>query len=46
MLLDHITRRLTDMAHVATAIERTSMQSTLQAVNHLHTQVLNVIFSK
>lgn len=46
MLLDHITRRLTDMAHIASNTERTSMQSTMQAVNRLHTQVLNVIFAK
>ncbi|HTV10031.1 MAG TPA: hypothetical protein VMD97_13395 [Candidatus Aquilonibacter sp.] len=46
MLLDHITRRLTDMAHVATNSERGAMQNTLQCVNRLHTQVLNVIFSK
>ena len=46
MLLDHITRRLTDMAHVATSNERNAMQNTLQAVNRLHTQVLNVIFAK
>jgi hypothetical protein len=46
MLLDHITRRLTDMAHVATNKERGTMQNTLQCVNRLHTQVLNVIFAK
>ena len=46
MLLDHITRRLTDMAHIATNRERGTMQNTLQAVNRLHTQVLNVIFAK
>lgn len=46
MLLEHVTRRLTDMAHVATNTERSSMQTTLQCVDRLHTQVLNVIFSK
>jgi hypothetical protein len=46
MLLDHITRRLTDMAHVAANNQRSTMQTTLQAVNRLHTQVLNVIFAK
>jgi uncharacterized protein HemX len=46
MLLDHITRRLTDMAHVATSNERSAMQNSLQAVNRLHTHVLNVIFAK
>lgn len=46
MLLDHITRRLTDMAHVATTSERSATQTTLQCVNRLHTQVLNVLFSK
>ena len=46
MLLEHITRRLTDMAHVAPSGERNSMQATLQCVDHLHTQVLTVLFSK
>lgn len=46
MLLDHITRRLTDMAHVAGNGERSPMQATLQRVNRLHTRVLNIIFSK
>ena len=46
MLLEHITRRLTDMAHVASADQRSATQAALQQVNHLHTQVLAMIFSK
>ena len=46
MLLEHITRRLTDMAHVASSDQRTATQAALQQVNHLHTQVLAVILSK
>jgi hypothetical protein len=46
MLLEHITRRLTDMAHVASADQRSATQTALQQVNHLHTQVLAVLFSK
>lgn len=46
MLLEHITRRLTDMAHVASASQRSATQAALQRVNQLHTQVLAVIFSK
>lgn len=46
LLLEHVTRRLNDMAHVASGEERSAMQTTLQCVDHLHTQVLAVIFSK
>jgi hypothetical protein len=46
LLLEHVTRRLNDMAHVASADQRSAMQTTLQCVDHLHTQVLAVIFSK
>jgi hypothetical protein len=46
LLLEHITRRLTDMAHVASGSQRGAMQATLQSVDHLHTQVLAVIFAK
>jgi hypothetical protein len=46
MLLEHVTRRLNDMAHVASADQRTAMQTTMQCIDHLHTQVLAVIFSK
>jgi hypothetical protein len=46
LLLEHITRRLTDMAHVASADQRVTMQATLQNIDHLHTQVLTVLFSK
>lgn len=46
LLLEHVTRRLNDMAHVASNGQRNAMQATLQCVDHLHTQVLAVIFSK
>jgi hypothetical protein len=46
LLLEHVTRRLNDMAHVASGEQRNAMQLTLQCVDHLHTQVLAVIFSK
>lgn len=46
LLLEHVTRRLNDMAHVASNSQRSAMQATLQCVDHLHTQVLAVIFSK
>lgn len=46
MLLEHITRRLTDMAHVASSGQRIATQAALQRINQLHTQVLAVIFSK
>ncbi|HEY4009145.1 MAG TPA: hypothetical protein VGM11_03260 [Acidobacteriaceae bacterium] len=46
MLLEHITRRLSDMAHVASAGQRSATQAALQQVDRLHTQVLAVLFSK
>jgi hypothetical protein len=46
MLLEHITRRLSDMAHVADAAQRSATQAALQRVNRLHTQVLAVIFAR
>lgn len=46
LLLEHVTRRLSDMAHVVSGNQRNAMQATLQCVDHLHTQVLAVIFSK
>ncbi len=46
LLLEHVTRRLNDMAHVVSGSQRGAMQTTLQCVDHLHTQVLAVIFSK
>jgi hypothetical protein len=46
MLLEHITRRLTDMAHVASADQRSATQAALKNIDHLHTQVLAVLFSK
>lgn len=46
LLLEHVTRRLNDMAHVVSGSQRGAMQATLQSIDHLHTQVLAVIFSK
>lgn len=46
MLLEHITRRLTDMAHVASSEQRSATQAALARVNQLHSQVLAVIFSR
>src|SRR6202012_761358 len=45
MLLEHVTRRLNDMAHVISTSQRNAMQTTMQCVDHLLTQVLAVIFS-
>jgi hypothetical protein len=46
MLLEHITRRLTDMAHAASSEQRNATQATLERVDRLHTQVLAVLFSR
>jgi hypothetical protein len=46
MLLEHVSRRLTDMAHVASDAQRSGTQSALQNIDRLHTKVLAVLFSK
>ena len=46
LLLEHITRRLSDMAHVATGAERSAMQSTMQTLDKLHTEVLAMVFAR
>jgi hypothetical protein len=46
LLLEHITRRLTDIAHVASGAEHNAMQTTLQHVDSVHTQLLAMVFSK
>jgi hypothetical protein len=46
MLLDRTTRRLTDMAHVVSGSERAVMQSTVQHVDRVHTQLLAMVFAR
>jgi hypothetical protein len=46
MLLQVTTRRLTDMAHVASTGERSAMQRALEHLDRVHTQVLALVFSK
>lgn len=46
LLLEHITRRLTDMAHVASGTERSAMQTTLQTLDKVHTAVLAMVFAR
>jgi hypothetical protein len=46
ILLDYTTRRLTDMARIVSGSERTAMQSTLQRVDRVHTQLLAMVFAR
>lgn len=46
LLLEHITRRLTDMAHVASGAEQTAMKTTLQQLDKVHTAVLATVFAR
>lgn len=46
LLLERTTRRLTDMARVVSGSERTAMQATLQRVDHVHTQLLAMVFAR
>lgn len=46
LLLDRTTRRLTDMAHIVSGSERAVMQTTLQHVDTVHTQLLAMVFAR
>ncbi len=46
MLMEHASRRLTDMLHVAGEASRSAVQSTLQKLNALHMEVLAQVFAK
>ena len=46
LLLEHITRRLSDMTHVATGTERNAMQTTMLTLDKLHSQVLALVFAR
>ena len=46
MLLEHSSRRLSDMMHVAGEASRGAVQSTLQKLNALHNELLSQVFSK
>jgi len=44
-LLQHTTRRLSDILHVASSEERSSLQATLQGLNSLHDRCLALVFA-
>lgn len=44
-MLEHATRRLSDMAHVASGEERSLLQSTLAHMDKLHTSILMMVFA-
>jgi hypothetical protein len=46
LLLEHTNRRLSDMAHVASAAERSALQSTLRHLDNVHTAILAMVFSR
>ena len=46
MLMEHTSRRLSDMMHVATDASRSVVQSTLQKLNALHNELLAQVFAK
>lgn len=45
-MLEHATRRLGDMAHVASGEEQTLMKSTLAHLNRLHSDILALVFAR
>lgn len=46
MLLEHTTHRLSDMLHITSGDERTTLQSTLQRVNAVQSALLTQVFAK
>jgi hypothetical protein len=46
MLFQNTTRRLTDMAHVASGAERAALQDTLKHLDSVHTKLLAMVFAK
>jgi hypothetical protein len=44
--MEHTSRRLSDMMHVATEASRGAVQSTLQKLNALHNELLAQVFAK
>ena len=46
MLMQHASRRLSDMMHVAGEQSRTAVQATLQKINALHSELLAQVFAK
>jgi len=46
MLMEHTTHRLSDMLHITSGDQHTALQSTLERVNALHTQLLAQVFAK
>jgi hypothetical protein len=46
VLLEHTTRRLSDMMHVASTDQRVVMQTTLKHLNMVHTSVLAMVFAR
>ena len=45
-LMQHTTRRLGDMLHLATEDERAAMKATLEKLNHVHDDILGLVFAK
>jgi hypothetical protein len=46
LLMEHTTRRLTDMVHITSGEQRETLQSTLKHVSTLHSQLLTQVFAK
>lgn len=46
VLMEHTTHRLGDMLHLASEQERASMNATLEKLNHVHDDILALVFSR
>lgn len=46
LLMQHTTRRMGDMLHLASDQERTAMKATLDKLNHVHDDILALVFAK
>jgi predicted nucleic acid-binding protein len=45
-LMQRTTRRLSDMLHLASGQERISMKATLDKLNHVHDDILTLVFAR
>jgi len=46
LLMEHTSRRLSDMMHVASSASREAVQTAMQKLNALHTELLTQVFAK
>ena len=46
VLMQHTTRRLGDMLHLVSGEERAALNATLEKLNHMHDEILSLVFAR